>query len=150
MTTTVPRHSTARAWRYGVLSAMVSLAEQTNALRDGASREVATLALEIAARIVHEAVAIDGALLERIVQRALVRAKDESRVRLRLHPEDREALIARFADRGGLPAAIQIVDAEGQLRGGCVVSSERISIDARVESAIEAIARAMGVDGPGT
>lgn len=131
------------------IATTLELRAQASELRESASREVATLALEVAARLVHEAVVLDPSLLERIVARALARAKDESRVELRLHPEDRELLVRSLAASGGLPESIRVVDAPDQLRGGCVVSSDRIRIDARIESAIAAIARAMGVDAPG-
>jgi flagellar biosynthesis/type III secretory pathway protein FliH len=127
---------------------MIELASQASELRESASRDVASLALEIAGRVVHEAVCLDASLLERIVLRTLARAREESRVEVQLHPEDRAALTLRFAGHGGLPDTVRLVDAADQARGGCVVSSERIRIDARVESAIAAIARAMGVDAP--
>ncbi len=132
-----------------VIDQVLALTAQAAELREGASREIGTLALEVAARIVQETVAADPALLERIVFRALSRARDESRVDLFLHPDDRAALTERLASSGGLPDTIRLVDAPAQARGGCVVSSDRIRIDARVESALEAIARAMGVDIPG-
>ncbi len=128
---------------------VLALEAQAAELRESASREIATLALEVAGRVVHEAVALDPALLERIVLRALARARDEHRVELVLHPEDHALLAQQLSSKGGLPDSIRVVEAPDQLRGGCVVASERIRIDARVESALLAIARAMGVDAPG-
>ena len=128
---------------------MLELSAEATEIRESASREVASLALEVASRVVHEAVSVDPALLERIVLSVLSRARSEARVTLTLHPEDEATLVERLAPRGGLPASIRIERAPDQLRGGCIVASERIRIDARVESAILAIARAMGVDPPG-
>jgi flagellar assembly protein FliH len=130
------------------IGAMLELAAQAADIREGASREIATLALEVASRVIREAVALEPALIERIVLRTLARAKDEARVVLALHPEDRALVVRGLEAKGGVPESIRIVDAPDQLRGGCVVSNERIRIDARVESAIAAIAHAMGVDPP--
>lgn len=130
------------------IEALIAIEARSAALEESASREVAKLALDVAARIVHEAVAIDAALLERIVLRALARARSESRVEVRLHPADRAELVRHLEPRGGLPETIQLVDAPDQARGGCVVTSGRITIDARIESALAAIERAMGVDAP--
>ena len=129
-----------------LVRAMSELARERAQLREATSREIGTLALEVAARLVGEQVAADPALLERIVLRALARARGDSAVQVLLHPDDRQALEARFAGR--LPPEIVLLDDAAQSRGGCLVRGTRVTVDARVESAIAAIAQAMGVERP--
>jgi flagellar assembly protein FliH len=136
-----PRYDGERA----VIVGLAEIARERARLREAAAQEIGTLALEVAARVIGERVAIEPALVERIVARALARAKTESSVRVTLHPDDRRALEARL---GTLPAEIVLDDDPTQARGGCVVRGAVVTIDARIESAIAAIAHAMGVDAP--
>jgi flagellar biosynthesis/type III secretory pathway protein FliH len=69
-------------------------------------------------------------------------------VTVQLHPLDRAALEATLAPRGGVPDGVTLLDAPDQARGGCVVRGAQVTIDARVETALAAIAQAMGVDAP--
>lgn len=127
-----------------LLVGMAELAKERARLREGAAAEIGTLALDVATRIVGERVTMDAALLERIVVRALARARADSAVRVHLHPEDRAALEARFRD---LPE-ITLVDDASQARGGCIVRGALVTVDARVETAVAAIAQALGVERP--
>lgn len=134
--------------RAEILVAMRAIESERRALRESAAAEIGALALEVAGRVVGERVAADPALLERLVLRALARARHESAVTVQLHPADRASLEAVLAPRGGVPAGIALMDAPDQARGGCVVRGASVTIDARVETALAAIAQAMGVDAP--
>lgn len=128
------------------LAAMVELSRERSRLRDEATKEIGTLALEVAARVVGEQVAIDPALLDRIVLRALTRARHDTSVRLVLHPDDRALVEARLGDR--LPPEVTLVDDPAQTRGGCLVRGTLLTVDARIETALAAIARAMEIEAP--
>lgn len=125
---------------------LVELSRERTRVREGASREIGSLALEVASRLVGERVATDAALLERIVLRALARARADSAVRVLLHPDDRVLLAGRLGDR--LPPEIELVDDATQVRGGCLVRGTLVTVDARIESTLAAIAQAMGVERP--
>jgi flagellar biosynthesis/type III secretory pathway protein FliH len=138
--------SAARASERDLALGLVELARERHALRETSAREIGTLALEVAARIVGERVETDPALLERMVLRAIERARADTAVRVLLHPADRLALDARLAAR--LPPEITLVDDETQARGGCLVRGTLVTVDARLESVLGAIAQAMGIDRP--
>lgn len=129
-----------------LVGGLAELARERARLREGASREIGSLALEVATRLVGEQVCADPALLERIVHRALARARADSAVRVSLHPDDRKALEARLAGR--LPDEIVLEDDPAMARGGCHVRGGLVTVDARIETALAVIARAMGIDGP--
>ena len=128
-----------------LLVGLTELARERARLRESASKEIGALALDVAARVIGERVAIDPELLERIVGRALARARVDSAVRVTLHPDDRASLERRL---GALPPEIVLEDDGAQARGGCIVRGTLVTVDARVETALAAIAHAMGVDAP--
>lgn len=128
-----------------VAEASLALARERAQLRESATREIGTLALDVARQVVGEAVTLDPALLERIVARTLARAHHDTAVTVLLHPDDRSALLARL---GPLPAGIVFADDPSQSRGGCWVRGALVSIDARLETTLAALAHAMGVDPP--
>jgi flagellar assembly protein FliH len=135
-----------RSSERALVTGLAELARERHALHEGASREIGALALEVASRIVGERVETDPALLERLVMRALARARADAAVRVLLHPADRAALAERLAGR--LPPEIVLVDDDTQSRGGCLVRGTLVTVDARLETALAAIAQAMGVDRP--
>jgi flagellar assembly protein FliH len=132
-----------RAWA----ERLVDLARERARLRDAGAEQVATLALEVAMHVIGEQVAVDPALLARIVGRALAKARAESSVRVTLHPDDRAALEHHLGERG-LPPEVVLEDDASQARGGCVVRGPLVTVDARVETALATIAHAMGIDRP--
>ncbi len=125
--------------------AAILLARERAQLRESAAREIGTLALDVARQLVGEAVAHDPALLERIVARTLERARHDSAVTVVLHPDDRRALVARL---GAMPPGITLEDDASQARGGCWVRGTLVTVDARLETTLASLARAMGVDPP--
>jgi flagellar biosynthesis/type III secretory pathway protein FliH len=71
---------------------------------------------------------------------------------VRVHPDDLpvvEALRARIGERAGVTGGFTVTTDVEVGRGGCVVESELGRIDARVETKLAALARAVGVDAPG-
>ena len=128
-----------------LITGMADLAKERARLRESAAREIGTLALEVASRVVGEQVAVDAALLERIVARALSRARADSAVRVMLHPDDRALIEART---GEASPDIVLVDDPTQARGGCLVRGALVTVEARVATGIAALARAMGVEHP--
>lgn len=142
----VIRPSGAGASERATLTLMRDLARERAQLREGANKEIATLALDVASRLVGERVIADGALLERIVLRALERARADSAVRVMLHPSDRAVLEERIGAR--LPAEIVLVDDASQSRGGCLVRGTFVTVDARLETTLATLAAALGVERP--
>lgn len=95
---------------------------------------VAALAVAVARRVVGEALEARPERVRALVREALSRVRRASRVRVRVHPADAEAL----AD---LPA--ELVPDEALARGDCVVDSDLGEVDARIEVRLEALRRAL-------
>lgn len=124
-----------------------ALAIRDRALAD-AEREVARVALAAAERLVGEALTIAPERIASIVGDGLARARRARDVTVRVHPDDAphvESLRATIAARAGRPASFSVrVDAE-ITRGGCLIETDLGTIDARLETKLEALARALGV-----
>lgn len=101
------------------------------------------LARKMAERIVGHAVAVDGEVMREIARRALATvALDHSQVRLRVHPEDLDALQA--APEKGVAALSSTADltliADAKVgRGGCIVETAAGRVDARLDVQLDAL-----------
>jgi flagellar assembly protein FliH len=106
-------------------------------------RELVTLALAVAKQLVRRELRTDPAQVIAIIRETVGLLPAAARdVRVHLHPEDaavvRERLAAPSADR-----AWTIVEDPILGRGGCRVTTDTASIDARLESRIAAVAGAV-------
>lgn len=97
-------------------------------------RSVATLALAVAQRLVLDELDARPERVQAIVRDALDRVRRASRVRVRAHPDDAAQL---------MDLEVEIVADASIERGGCVVESELGVVDARIETRIDALARAL-------
>ena len=108
--------------------------------------EIIELAFAIASRVLARAVERDREAVVEVASRALEMARDRVDVTLRVHPDDLAAL--REAETGlleGMSRARRIVIAEDAAvgRGGAVVQTESVSIDARLAVQLEGLRRAI-------
>jgi type III secretion system HrpE/YscL family protein len=129
------------AGRVEAAATLAGAARARDAMLAGAEREVRTLALAVAAKIVGETVALDPERSLVIAREALSRARRAERLELRVHPDDLATLAA------ALPS-VQITGDTSIARGGCVVRSELGTVDARIETQLAAIAAHLGCDPP--
>jgi len=121
-----------------------------------AEPEIARLAVAVARRIVRREVSTDHEVVVSVVREALARVGGEETVAVRVNPaevavvhEARPALERQFGDIGSLA-----VEEDSSISpGGCVVTTPRGSVDARVESQLrkveEALLEASGARGDG-
>ena len=113
---------------------------------DALEQQTLDVALLVAKRVVGEALALEPQRIAEIALPLLSRLRRARRLVLRVHPEDCAALAALLqarVERGGAQVALQV---EGDItisRGGCIASSDIGTLDARVETQLEAIARAL-------
>jgi len=135
----------------GRAEAAASLAEAL-AIRDralaGSEQEVARVALAAAERLVGDALALDPARIANIVGDGLARARRARDVIVRVHPEDApqvELLRTAIATRAGRPASFSVRPDAEITRGGCLVETDLGMIDARLETKLDALARALGL-----
>ncbi len=135
----------------GRAEAAAALAEAL-AIRDralaGSEQEVARVALAAAERLVGDALTLDPARIANIVGDGLARARRARDVIVRVHPDDApqvELLRAAIATRAGRPASFSVRADPEITRGGCLVETDLGMIDARLETKLDALARALGL-----
>lgn len=112
------------------------------------------LARKMAEKIVGHAVAVDASVMRDIAARALAAVKPSSAsVVLRVHPEDlallegtRQAWLAEV----GVKADVKLVADSTVGRYGCVVETPVGRIDARLETQLDALERALRGVGAGS
>jgi len=98
--------------------------------------QVVELAGLITGRVLQREAKIDPELIHSTVKRALACIADRQRLRLQVHPDDLEALrrhkITLLEDFSGIEE-LEIEASEEVSRGGCVVESGHMQVDARLE-----------------
>ncbi len=120
-----------------------------------ALRLAGRLAARMAEKIVGRAVEVEPDALTAIAAQALAASRARAGlIKLRVNPDDRaalerdearRALLARF--EGGVE--LELVDDAAVTRGGCVVETAAVRLDARLETQLAALERAVaGGGGP--
>lgn len=128
-------------------AAMVVAAEAARArLQSDAEPDIARLALHIARKVVAGELAQSDAAIGRIVAQALLSARLGRAVVVRVHPDDAAGLQERFPEllaAAGRSEGLVLRPDPTLTRGDCVVDSELGTIDARLETQLAAIERAL-------
>lgn len=139
-----------RARVRGLEQAKAQLAAETVAIEQARQRlvedardELQRLALRIAERIVGEAVALDDSHVRRVVAEALDRARKAKQAEVHVHPDD-AARLHRITADAPLGANLLVVPDARIRPGGCIVHTDRGSVDARLEVKLQAFADALG------
>ena len=107
-----------------------------------AERDLVKLALEIAKRIVHREVTVDGDVALTLARVALGRIHSRAQVKLRLHPEDFAYVNARLEELPG-GCSVELVEDRAVGRGGCLVETEMGDLDARIERQFAEVERSL-------
>lgn len=108
-------------------------------------REVATLALEVAGGLLGRALATSEEAVVELAARAIAAARDRREVVLRVHPDDARTVRAAERRLGALlaRAALDVREDPAVGPGGAVVETEAGWVDARVETQLSELARAL-------
>jgi flagellar biosynthesis/type III secretory pathway protein FliH len=138
----------------GRAQAQAELAAQLLELTQAHARVLAALepqaielALLAAKRVIGTELAARPELIGDMIAPLLERLRRAHRLELRVHPDDRAALERQLdaLRRAAHPAATLQIESDAALsRGSCVVVSDVGSLDARVETQLSALARALG------
>ena len=125
--------------------AAARLADERTAVLAGAEEDVADLAIAIASRVVRREVVVDRDLVVRVLAEALHRVSPLEEIVVRVHPSDyrmiRESATALEALRE--VRHFEIAEDRRVGRGGCLVEATSGAIDARLETTLEEIERAL-------
>jgi len=104
------------------------------------------LALRIAEKIVGREIQTNSATILDIVAQALEGARSENRIVVRVHPDDVAQLKSdshALVDSVGRPMNLSIIADQDVGRGGCIVKTELGTIDARLETQLRVLGRAL-------
>jgi flagellar biosynthesis/type III secretory pathway protein FliH len=108
------------------------------------------LAVKMAEKIVGRAVTLAPEIMAEIAAGALASCRPGAgTVRLRIHPDDLPAVEARRAalEAGAPAAALELVADEAVGRHGCVIETSQGRVDARLETQLAALERALTAGG---
>jgi flagellar biosynthesis/type III secretory pathway protein FliH len=111
-----------------------------------AEREIAALALDVARKVLGRELAQDPGAVADLAAQAVAVARDRREVTLRVNPQDAGAIRSAAGRLAALLARAPGVDVREDPaieRGGAVVETEAGRIDARVETQLAALARAL-------
>jgi flagellar biosynthesis/type III secretory pathway protein FliH len=115
------------------------------ALRDGAATDLLALAGRAAERILERALALDPKLCVEVCAEALRELKRVRAAVVRVHPADEPLLAAELRRLRALAegAELTLVPDPSVRRGGCLVSADAAEVDARIETQLSALERAL-------
>ncbi|HEY3109804.1 MAG TPA: FliH/SctL family protein [Chloroflexota bacterium] len=116
-------------------------------LLHNAEAEVVRLAVQIAQRVLGRELYIDRAIVNQIAEAALQYVAVDGLVRLRVNPEDYRQFEQYWTDRHGRREAersYEIVADPEVGAGGVVIDTRAGVVDARIETQLDEIARAIG------
>lgn len=108
-----------------------------------AEKELATLAMEIATKVIKRELQSDPSIVLSMVENALSKVGDGDIVRIIVHPEDAELVRSKWSELQGAVAFgpnWEIVGDEQVERGGCKVESRGGFVDSRIETQLAEIA----------
>lgn len=107
-----------------------------------AEADTVKLAIEIARRVVHRELTVDGSALESLIRAALEKLQAQEIHRVRIHPEQERTLKACL-EQSGRGQSVSVVADPLQARGGAVFEISRGSLDASVETQLAEIERGL-------
>ena len=104
-------------------------------------------ALAIAGKLVQRELAADPALLAELIEPLVTRVRRAARIGLRVHPDDTaglESLLDALPQRAELSGVLELIADPALERGDCVVESELGELDARLNTRLRELGRALG------
>jgi flagellar assembly protein FliH len=127
---------------------LIDIAEKSSKARGELERAALQAALQVAEHIVGRALELEPSRIADITAPLLAKVRRAAWLRVHVHPADEAALhlaVPELCARLQLTHALHIVADSAMARGGCVIESSIGELDARIETRIEAFARALGV-----
>jgi flagellar biosynthesis/type III secretory pathway protein FliH len=142
-----------RQGEMAVTATLLAARAEAQRLVSEARKVAVPLAVRMAERIVGREIARDpSALLDILSQAVLATGSDAEPVVLRVHPEDAriiEVERARLLAKLGPATQVRLLLDETVGRGGCLVETSNLRLDARLESQLDVLARSLLASAPG-
>ncbi len=123
-------------------AAVARAALERDRLLASAEKELVSLAVAIAAKILWREVARDDEVVVGMAARALAEARQRRQVTLRIHPADAQAVGRGHGRLRAALSRVRVIDVREDptvARGGALVETEAGVIDARLETQLAAI-----------
>jgi len=133
-----------------VLSELAKARAERQRLLAGMQHDVVALALDVARKVIHREIGQSPEIVAEICSRALTRLVSARALEVRIHPEDlpvvedRREVLAANAVAG---ANLEFVADWSVERGGCVIESESGRVDARLDTQLAALEKALLEEG---
>ncbi len=108
-------------------------------------QELATLALEIASKVIKREIASDPSLVLSMVESAMEKVGTTESVRILVHPDDANLVRDKWSELKGAVAFgpnWEIFGDEGMERGGCIIETKSGLVDSRIEAQLAEIVSA--------
>ena len=129
-----------------VLDTLSQVAQQLDDIRNEVCRysekEVVSLAMSIATKIVRHEVTINKNVILNILKKALQKIADYDKIKIRVNPSDLRFLKTQNHQFSHLTDKVENIvfeEDEAILPGGCLIETNSGDIDARIEKQIEAV-----------
>jgi len=131
-----------------VAGAVEALRREASRLAEAAGADALELGFLVARRILEAELKTSPDTLATLVRSALRRAGDARKVRVRLHPQDAQALApALQADGLGVVSAeVQVVAEPSLSPGDCVVDTDYGKVDGRLQTRLDELWRAAAAE----
>ena len=127
------------------LSLIEELKKQREEYLKTVEKDMVRLSLEIASRVIQQKIERDEKIILKNLRHSLKHLLDKGRIVIRLNPADMET-ISKYSEElktaEGLKELILEEDSK-VTRGGCLIHSELGHIDARIETQLEIIGKAL-------
>jgi len=107
-----------------------------------AEADTVRLSIEIARRVLHRELSVDGAALEALIKAAMEKLQAQEVYRVRIHP-DQEKMVRACLDQTGRGQSIEVISDPVQPKGGAVFEISRGSLDASVGTQLAEIERGL-------
>ena len=130
-----------------VVHTLTSCCEALQAMRancvEEMQKQVFVLAMAVAREVIQRQVETDPGIVHALVRRALDEVSWETRIDVRLHPDDLAAVQHHSGQGDGerMPMALAWIADNTIERGGCVVETPQRIVDARIETVLAALHR---------
>jgi flagellar assembly protein FliH len=121
---------------------IAELAETRAETIQRAEADTVRLSIEIARRVLHRELSVDGSALEALIKAAMEKLQAQEVYRVRIHP-DQEKLVRACLDQTGRGQSIAVVSDPVQPKGGAVFEISRGSLDASVGTQLAEIERGL-------
>jgi len=107
-----------------------------------AEADTVRLSVEIARRVLHREISLDGSALEALIKAALEKLQAQEVHRVRVHP-DQENLLRACLDEAGRGQSIAVVSDPVQPKGGAVFELSSGLLDASIDTQLAEIERGL-------